>query len=161
QPRALADQRQSLRRGTTLRGDPRRRPGLPLRPARARFTLHRQHLRSEFQAFRDGQGLHDRLLPLEGIPVGLGRREAAALGSEERGARLKTALVQCPSWWTVDPPLGLAQIAGCLTHAGHEVGVFDLNAELAKRKPVGYENLWNWEQFQFWNRPELVERFFR
>ncbi|MBI3552376.1 MAG: cobalamin B12-binding domain-containing protein [Elusimicrobia bacterium] len=74
---------------------------------------------------------------------------------------MKAALIQCPVWWTVDPPLGLAQIAGCLSHAGHEVSVFDLNIELAKKRLPGYENLWNWEQFQFWNHPGMVARFFR
>jgi radical SAM superfamily enzyme YgiQ (UPF0313 family) len=73
---------------------------------------------------------------------------------------VKTALVQCPVWWTVDPPLGLAQIAGCLKAAGHEVGVHDLNIELWKNRPPQYESMWLWEQFHFWNQPAVVDRFF-
>ncbi|HVA65853.1 MAG TPA: radical SAM protein [Elusimicrobiota bacterium] len=73
---------------------------------------------------------------------------------------MKAALVQPPVWWTVDPPLGLAQIAGCLKHHGHEVFVFDLNILLWKDRLKKYESLWGWEQFHFWNQPEFVSRFF-
>ncbi len=73
---------------------------------------------------------------------------------------MKVALVQPPVWWTVDPPLGLAQIAGCLKHHGHEVAVFDLNILLWKDRLKKYESLWGWEQFHFWNQPEFVSRFF-
>jgi anaerobic magnesium-protoporphyrin IX monomethyl ester cyclase len=73
---------------------------------------------------------------------------------------LKAALVQCPVWWTVDPPLGLAQVAGCLDAAGAETTVVDLNAELAKSRVPGYENLWNWEQFHFWNDPAFVAKVY-
>lgn len=74
---------------------------------------------------------------------------------------MKVALVQPPVWWTLDAPLGLAQVAGCVKHHGHDVRVFDLNMELWRRRGERYENLWNWEQFQFWNRPEFVSTFFR
>ncbi len=72
----------------------------------------------------------------------------------------KAALVQCPVWWTVDAPLGLAQIAGCLDARGVKTTVVDLNAELAKSRVPGYENLWNWEQFQFWNDPAFVAKVY-
>jgi radical SAM superfamily enzyme YgiQ (UPF0313 family) len=65
-----------------------------------------------------------------------------------------------PVWWTIDPPLGLAQMAGCLKSAGHEVSVFDLNILLWKDRPPQYRNLWLWEQFHFWNYPEQVDRYF-
>lgn len=74
---------------------------------------------------------------------------------------MKIALVQAPIWWTVDAPLGLAQIAGCMSHAGHEVSIFDLNILLAKTLSKECESLWNWEQFHFWNNPEMVARFYR
>lgn len=74
---------------------------------------------------------------------------------------MRVALIQCPAWWTVDPPLGLAQIAGCMKSRGHEAAVFDLNILFAKRSSKSYENLWDWEQFHFWNRPEMVAGFFR
>ena len=74
---------------------------------------------------------------------------------------MKIALIQPPVWWTSDPPLGLAQIAGCAKHAGHDVRVFDLNMLLWKRRGQKYENLWNWEQFGFWNDAAFVAAFFR
>lgn len=73
---------------------------------------------------------------------------------------MKIALVQCPVWWTTDPPLGLAQVAGCLKAAGHDVAVFDLNIELWKSRPPQYANMWLWEQFQFWNEQAVVDKFF-
>ncbi|HAZ09315.1 MAG TPA: hypothetical protein DCZ01_12540 [Elusimicrobia bacterium] len=73
----------------------------------------------------------------------------------------RAALVQCPVWWTVDPPLGLAQIAGCLGARGIEAVVVDLNAELARGRANGYESLWNWEQFHYWNDPGFVKRAFQ
>ncbi|MBI3547474.1 MAG: radical SAM protein [Elusimicrobia bacterium] len=73
---------------------------------------------------------------------------------------MRVALVQAPVWWTVDPPLGLAQIAGCARHHGHDVRVFDLNMELWALRGKRYENLWTWEQSHFWNQPAFVDRFF-
>lgn len=73
---------------------------------------------------------------------------------------MKLALVQPPVWWTLDAPLGLAQVAGCARHEGHEVRVFDLNMELWKRRGQRYDNLWNWEQFHYWVDPAFVEGFF-
>jgi radical SAM superfamily enzyme YgiQ (UPF0313 family) len=73
---------------------------------------------------------------------------------------LKIALLQCPVWWTVDPPLGLAQIAGVLAHHGHEVQVHDLNILLAKSRVPGYEHAWDWERFHEWNDPVFVRRFY-
>ena len=40
---------------------------------------------------------------------------------------MKVALVQAPVWWSIDPPLGLAQIAGCTKESGFHVEIFDLN----------------------------------
>jgi radical SAM superfamily enzyme YgiQ (UPF0313 family) len=74
---------------------------------------------------------------------------------------MKVALVQAPVWWTLDPPLGLAQIAGCASSAGHEVGIFDLNILLWQNRAPKYENMWLWEQFHFWNNPEIVREFYR
>ncbi|HRY28513.1 MAG TPA: radical SAM protein [Elusimicrobiota bacterium] len=73
---------------------------------------------------------------------------------------MKVGLVQSPVWWTIDPPLGLAQVAGCLRAAGHEVAVWDLNILLWKNRLPQYENMWLWEQYQFWNHPDIVDRFF-
>jgi radical SAM superfamily enzyme YgiQ (UPF0313 family) len=73
---------------------------------------------------------------------------------------MRVALVQAPVWWTVDPPLGLAQMAGCLKAAGHDVRVWDVNIRLWKDRLPQYENMWLWEQYHFWNREDVVARFF-
>ncbi|HOW29007.1 MAG TPA: radical SAM protein [Elusimicrobiota bacterium] len=73
---------------------------------------------------------------------------------------MKVALVQAPVWWTVDPPLGLAQMAGCALQYGHEVHVFDLNIQLWKQRPPQYQNMWLWEQFHLWNNPEVIKNYF-
>ena len=64
---------------------------------------------------------------------------------------MKVALVQAPVWWTIDPPLGLAQVAGCARRFGYDVSVFDVNILLWRNRPKAYENAWLWEQFEFWN----------
>ncbi|MFI5349830.1 MAG: B12-binding domain-containing radical SAM protein [Elusimicrobiota bacterium] len=74
---------------------------------------------------------------------------------------MKVALIQAPVWWTIDPPLGLAQIAGCAKAAGFEVEVFDLNIHLWKDRLPQYETMWLWEQFHFWNQPGIVDAFFK
>lgn len=74
---------------------------------------------------------------------------------------MKVALIQPPVWWTLDPPIGLAQVAGCAKDRGHQVSVFDLNMLLWKRRGASYENLWNWEQYDHWNDPQFVAGFFR
>src|SRR4051812_13392444 len=76
------------------------------------------------------------------------------------GRPMKVALIQAPVWWTLDPPLGLAQAAGCAKAAGHDVLVCDLNMLLWKERPKAYESLWIWEQFHHWNDPGFVERLF-
>lgn len=73
---------------------------------------------------------------------------------------MRVALIQAPVWWTVDPPLGLAQVAGAAKAAGHEVIVSDLNMRMWRARPKAYDSLWVWEQFHFWNRPEFVSRVF-
>ena len=73
----------------------------------------------------------------------------------------KVALVQCPVWWTTDPPLGLAQLAGALKHFGHEAEVFDLSIELYRERGEKYKNAWAWEQFAFWQDPAWIAECFR
>ncbi|MCX5796142.1 MAG: radical SAM protein [Elusimicrobia bacterium] len=74
---------------------------------------------------------------------------------------MKLALIQPPVWGITDPPLGLAQLAGCCRAAGCETSVFDLNILLWKERLQKYESLWLWEQFQFWNQPGFVAAFFK
>ncbi|NLO91541.1 MAG: radical SAM protein [Elusimicrobia bacterium] len=71
---------------------------------------------------------------------------------------MKTALIQSTVWWTVDMPLGIAQLAGALRHAGHEPCALDLNILLWHKATEPEKPLWDWENFQYWNNPELVKR---
>jgi MoaA/NifB/PqqE/SkfB family radical SAM enzyme len=73
---------------------------------------------------------------------------------------MKVGLIQAPVWWTVDAPLGLAQVAGCLRAAGHEVKVLDLNILLWSRAGESEKVLWNWENFHRWNDQAFVKDFF-
>lgn len=74
---------------------------------------------------------------------------------------MKVALIQPPVWWTYDPPIGVAQVAGCTKSQGHEVSVFDLNMLLYQRRGESYASLWDWEQYDHWNDPLIVAGFFR
>ncbi len=49
-----------------------------------------------------------------------------------RGAAMKVALIQCPSWSTITPPYSLALLSACLNKEGHEAFCFDLNLEMYK-----------------------------
>jgi hypothetical protein len=73
---------------------------------------------------------------------------------------MKMGLIQAPVWWTVDAPLGLAQIAGSLKAAGHEVHILDLNILLWNRASESEKALWNWENFQWWNGEIQVKKIF-
>jgi radical SAM superfamily enzyme YgiQ (UPF0313 family) len=72
----------------------------------------------------------------------------------------KIALIQCPVWGTYDPPIVLAQLAGCLKKAGQEVFVFDLNIKLYQSRNDNYKDMWAWEQCSFWYNAESVNNFF-
>lgn len=73
---------------------------------------------------------------------------------------MKLALIQCPVWGTYDPPVGLAQLSGCLKRSGYDVNVFDLNIRLYKSRSENYKNMWAWEQSSFWYSRENVDKFF-
>jgi anaerobic magnesium-protoporphyrin IX monomethyl ester cyclase len=73
---------------------------------------------------------------------------------------VKVALVQCPVWGTREPPLGLVQLSGCLKAAGFETKSFDLNNYLYRHRSKSFENLWAWEQSQFWYNSDSVAAFF-
>lgn len=73
---------------------------------------------------------------------------------------MKIVLIQCPVWGTYDPPVGLAQLSGCLKQAGHEAAVFDINIKLYRQRSENYKNIWAWEQCSFWYDEESVEKFF-
>ena len=74
---------------------------------------------------------------------------------------MKIALVQCPVWGTYDPPLALAQLAGCLKKENHEVSVFDLNIKLYIARRADRKHLWAWEQWMFWRDENNVDQFFQ
>jgi len=73
---------------------------------------------------------------------------------------MKIALIQCPVWGTYDPPLGLAQLSGCLKKAGQEVFIFDLNIKLYRKRTQNYKDMWAWEQSSFWYNQGNVDGFF-
>ncbi|MDD5165963.1 MAG: radical SAM protein [Candidatus Omnitrophica bacterium] len=73
---------------------------------------------------------------------------------------MRLALIQCPVWGTYDPPVGLAQLSGCLKKAGCAVSVFDLNIKLYRNRSENYKNIWAWEQSSFWYDQECVDKFF-
>lgn len=73
---------------------------------------------------------------------------------------MKVALVQCPVWGTREPPLAIAQLAGSLKSSGHDVRSFDLNNFLFRNRPSACQNLWAWEQSNFWYDAENVAAYF-
>jgi len=73
---------------------------------------------------------------------------------------MKIALIQCPVWGTYDPPVGLAQLSGCLKQAGHQAAVFDINIKLYRQRSENYKNIWAWEQCGFWYDNQSVNKFF-
>jgi len=73
---------------------------------------------------------------------------------------MKIALVQCPVWGTYDPPLALAQLAGCLKQSGQDVFIFDLNIKLYNERAGNYKHIWAWEQWVFWQDERKVDKFF-
>lgn len=73
---------------------------------------------------------------------------------------MKITLIQCPAWGTYEPPMSIAQLSACLKKDGHTVFVFDLNIQLYLKRSANYQNMWAWEQCDFWHNPNHVERFF-
>lgn len=72
---------------------------------------------------------------------------------------MRIALIQCPVWGTYDPPIGLAQLSGCLKAAGFETGVFDLNIGFYRQRTANYRDMWAWEWSDFWYSEENVRKF--
>jgi hypothetical protein len=64
---------------------------------------------------------------------------------------VRVSLVQCPVWGVDDPPLGLAQMAGCVTHCTQEARVFDLNVRFWREAPADLRIYWDWDRLPFWN----------
>jgi hypothetical protein len=74
---------------------------------------------------------------------------------------MNVTLIQCPLWGTATPPVGLAQLSGCLKSFGHSVSVLDLNIKLYLKRTSEYQFIWAWEQSDFWYSRELVEKYFQ
>ncbi len=72
---------------------------------------------------------------------------------------MRVALIQCPVWGVADPPLSLAQIAGCLWHANIEFKIFDLNIALWGAAPESLRRSWDWDHLVAWNDPAWTGRF--
>ncbi|MDE2314175.1 MAG: hypothetical protein KGL04_08375 [Elusimicrobia bacterium] len=74
-------------------------------------------------------------------------------------AMIRLALVQCPVWGVDDPPLGLAQLLGCVAHCNHHARPFDLNVRLWKECAQDEKRFWSREALPLWNdRPWTAER---
>jgi len=54
----------------------------------------------------------------------------------------RVALIQCPSWGTYLPPLGISYLASYLRSKGHKVYQFDLNIELFDSLNEHYKKYW-------------------
>jgi radical SAM superfamily enzyme YgiQ (UPF0313 family) len=72
---------------------------------------------------------------------------------------MKVAIIQCPVWGVADPPLALAQLAGCLWHANIEFKVFDLNIALWAEAPSSRKTDWAWEHWASWNDAVWARNF--
>ncbi len=73
---------------------------------------------------------------------------------------IRVALIQCPVWGVEDPPLGLAQMAGCVTHCGLEPLPYDLNVALWRQASLKEKEYWGWNKLALWNDSAWVNSFF-
>ena len=55
---------------------------------------------------------------------------------------MKIALIQCPSWGTYIPPLGISYLSSYLKSKGYEVNQYDLNIELFDSIKPRYKRYW-------------------
>ena len=85
---------------------------------------------------------------------------------------MKVALVLCPAWSVLTPPLGVSYIAASLIEEGHQVKVFDANVECWQkyRDCEGKADLWHTLNAYDWMRkddfyaktfPGIKEELFR
>lgn len=71
---------------------------------------------------------------------------------------MKIALIACPAWAHWAPSLALLTLHAQLEHAGHDVGLFDLNNEAYRAFPDDYRAWWNDDHSVLWETPENVDR---
>lgn len=73
---------------------------------------------------------------------------------------IRISLVQPPVWGVQDPPLGLAQLAGCVLHCDQEPFVFDVNLKLWREAPAQDRGLWEGGRMAVWCDRNFVHSFF-
>lgn len=69
---------------------------------------------------------------------------------------MKIALAFLPSWLPYTPPLGIATVSAFLKKHGHEVSLYDLNAEIHSKLPSSQQKYWQMENAQDWM---VVDRY--
>lgn len=72
--------------------------------------------------------------------------------------RIKVALIICPCWTNLTPPLGIAYLASLTKSKGHEARCFDVNIELSgllKKKDIDY---WGFNEHYRWLEPNFSKQ---
>ncbi len=72
---------------------------------------------------------------------------------------MKIALVQCPAWGRLNPPLALSMLAAYLRSQGKEVLLFDLNNDLFHKVKEEDRALWHLGSESFWENKASVAKF--
>jgi anaerobic magnesium-protoporphyrin IX monomethyl ester cyclase len=72
---------------------------------------------------------------------------------------MKTALVQCPAWGRLNPPLALSALSAYLRSKGKEVSLLDLNNELFHEVKGEDKDLWQLGKESFWSDRASVLKF--
>jgi len=73
-------------------------------------------------------------------------------------SKIRAALIVCPCWSNICPPLGMPYLASMLKHIGHEVKCFDLNIELynlLKQERIDY---WDFGNNYYWTDPNRFSK---
>jgi len=66
-------------------------------------------------------------------------------------AVIRLTLVQCPAWGVDDPPLGVAQLLGCVAHCNHHGRPFDVNIRLWQECAPEERRFWGQDVLPSWN----------
>jgi len=72
---------------------------------------------------------------------------------------MKIALVQCPAWGRLNPPLALSMLSAYLRSNGKEVYLFDLNNALFHKVKNEDKVLWQLSNEMFWENKSKVLEF--
>jgi len=69
---------------------------------------------------------------------------------EFKASRKDISLVTCPPWGYLNPPVGIAKLAGYLNSKGRTCAVFDFNVDLYL-KYEDFQRLWHVENKSYWS----------